>query len=150
MEIYEFKLVKQVDFSEADPAGILHFSNYFRYMELVEHAFYRKLGISGFMQKKKQNYGWPRVHAKMDYLAPLAYEDQVEIHLLVAEKHKKAMDYLFYFRRLPDRKLVAKGHLTVVYVSVDPQTRKLKASKIPDEITRSIVVAPKKLLELEE
>jgi len=27
-------------------AGVVHFSNYFRWMEIVEHAFFRSLGLS--------------------------------------------------------------------------------------------------------
>ena len=30
---YEFKAVRRVEFSETDMAGIVHFSNFFRYME---------------------------------------------------------------------------------------------------------------------
>jgi len=40
---YEFKLVRRVEFNETDAAGIVHFSNFFRYMESVEHAFFRSL-----------------------------------------------------------------------------------------------------------
>ena len=35
---YEFRLVRQVEFSETDMAGIVHYSNFFRYMEAAEHA----------------------------------------------------------------------------------------------------------------
>ena len=32
--------------TDTDMAGIVHFSNFFRYMERVEHAFFRSLGFS--------------------------------------------------------------------------------------------------------
>ena len=41
---YEFKATRQVEFSETDMAGIMHFSNFFRFMETAEHGFYRSLG----------------------------------------------------------------------------------------------------------
>ncbi len=148
--IYEYKLIKRIEFHEADPAGILHFSNYFRYMELAEHEFYRELGFAGFRMKKKHSYGWPRVKAEMDYLAPLAYDEEVEIHLVVEEKLRKVLNYLFFFRRVSDGRLVAKGRLTVVFVSVDTDTRKLKAARIPDKLYDQISEAPKKLLIVEE
>ena len=41
---YEFQITRRVEFSETDMAGIMHFSNYFRFMETAEHAFFRSLG----------------------------------------------------------------------------------------------------------
>jgi len=43
---YEFKLVRRVEFIETDMVGIVHYSNFSRYMEAAEHAFFRSLGIS--------------------------------------------------------------------------------------------------------
>ena len=35
-----FHFSKRVEFSETDMAGIVHFSNFFRYMEMAEHAYF--------------------------------------------------------------------------------------------------------------
>ena len=43
---YEFQITRRVEFSETDLAGIMHFSNFFRFMESAEHAFFRSLGFS--------------------------------------------------------------------------------------------------------
>ena len=40
---YEFKMKRQVEFADTDMAGIMHFANFFRFMEVTEHAFYRSL-----------------------------------------------------------------------------------------------------------
>ena len=42
----EFSIPRRVQFSETDMAGIAHFSNFFRMMEEVEHAFFRSVGLS--------------------------------------------------------------------------------------------------------
>ncbi|MEQ2009187.1 MAG: acyl-CoA thioesterase, partial [Limisphaerales bacterium] len=42
----EFKALRRVEFSETDMAGIVHYSNFFKYMETAEHAFFRSLGFS--------------------------------------------------------------------------------------------------------
>ena len=44
--LYEFKVIRQVEFSETDMAGLMHFSNFFRFMESTEHAFFRSLGLA--------------------------------------------------------------------------------------------------------
>ncbi len=59
---YEFKAVRRVEFSETDMAGIMHYSNYFRFMETAEHAFFRSLGLSIF-RTGDPPVSWTRVHA---------------------------------------------------------------------------------------
>ena len=46
---YEFKVVRRVEFADTDMAGIVHYSNFFRYMEMAEHGFFRALGHSVVM-----------------------------------------------------------------------------------------------------
>src|SRR5262245_30662606 len=100
---YEFKAQRRVEFSDTDMAGIMHYSNFFRFMETAEHAFFRSLGFSiapGGALPGHPRVGWPRVHASCDYHRPLRFEDLVEIHLLVAEKKSKAITYQFRFFKL--------------------------------------------------
>ena len=42
---YEFKQTRRVEFSDTDMAGIMHFSNFFHFMEATEAAFLRSLGF---------------------------------------------------------------------------------------------------------
>src|ERR1700744_4060851 len=111
---YEFKATRRVEFSDTDMAGIMHYSNFFRFMETAEHAFFRSLGLSIFADKTHPEVGWPRVHAECDFHQPLTFQDEVEIHLLVSEKRSKALSYIFNFYKLnsnpPQR--VARGSVT--------------------------------------
>ena len=143
----EFKIVRRVEFSETDMAGIVHYSNFFRYMESVEHAFFRSLGLSVVMDKVDPPVGWPRVHAECDYLQPLRFEDEVEIHLLVSEKKSKSLGYLFKFRKLNGASPVeiARGRLTVVCVTRNSEGV-MKSVTIPKSVADRIHVAPPELL----
>ncbi len=143
----EFKAVRRVEFSETDMAGIVHYSNFFRYMETAEHGFFRSLGFSVVMNKFDPPVGWPRVHAACDYLQPLRFEDEVEIHILISEKKSKSLSYLFRFRKLNASPPVevARGKLTVVCVTHDADG-KMKAAPIPKGIAEKIEVAPAELL----
>src|SRR6266700_4088496 len=116
---YEFKAVRSVEFHETDMAGIVHYSNFFRYMETAEHGFFRSLGFSVVTENTDPPIGWPRVHAECDYLQPLRFEDEVQIHMLVSGMKSKALSYVFRFRKLigsPPLE-VARGKLTVVCVT---------------------------------
>jgi len=144
---YEFKITRRMEFSETDMAGIVHYSNFFRYMEAAEHAFFRSLGFSVVTQQVDPPVGWPRVHASCDFKQPLRFEDEVEIHLLVTEKKSKSLSYEFRFRKLGAAQAgeIARGRLTVVCVTRDAQG-KMSATLIPRTIADQIEVAPPELL----
>jgi acyl-CoA thioester hydrolase len=144
---YEYRIVRQVEFSDTDMAGLMHFSNFFRFMEAAEHAFFRSLGFSIHM-REPEPLGWPRVHADCDFRYPLRFEDSVEIRLLVREKREKSLVYSIIFRKLneqPERE-VARGTLAVACVKRDPATGKLSAVPIPQAVADKIDVAPAEML----
>src|SRR5438445_13109864 len=102
-------------------AGIAHFSNFFRFMEAAEHAFFRSLGFSIHTIGFDHPIGWPRVHADCDFKYPLHFEDTVEIHLLVREKKEKTIAYSVIFRKLNGtRREADRGTLTGACVTRDP------------------------------
>jgi acyl-CoA thioester hydrolase len=143
----EFKATRRVEFSDTDMAGIMHYANFFRFMETAEHGFYRSLGFSVVLKDLDPPVGFPRVHAECDFKKPLRFEDLVEIHLLVREKKSKSISYSFRFRNLsaspPEE--VARGIVTVVCVTHAPNG-KMSAVPIPPEIAGKIEVAPPELL----
>jgi YbgC/YbaW family acyl-CoA thioester hydrolase len=144
---FEFKLERRVEFSETDAASIVHFSNFFRYMESAEHAFFRSLGYSVMMKHFDPPLGFPRVHVECDYRAPLRFEDLVGVRLLVREKKPKALTYLFKFHNLTAEPAVevARGLVTVVCVTHQADG-KLVSTRIPHELAEKIKVAPPELL----
>ena len=144
---YEYKANRRIEFSETDMAGIVHFSNFFRYMETAEHGFYRLLGYSVMMDHLDPPLGFPRVHAECDYKKPLRFEDMLEVHLLVREKRTRSLSYLFIFRKLnAETPLeVARGLLTTVCVTHGPGGQ-MQAAPIPLEFADKIAVAPPDLL----
>ncbi|MBI5774735.1 MAG: acyl-CoA thioesterase, partial [Verrucomicrobia bacterium] len=82
-----------------------------------------------------------------DFRHPLHFEDEVEIHLLVAEKKAKSLTYLFKLTKLNATPPVevARGRVTVVCVARDPHG-KMSATNIPKTIADKIEVAPAEAL----
>ncbi len=146
---YEFKLTRQVEFSETDMAGIMHFSNFFRFMEATETAFLRSLGFSIHPTSLDETIGWPRVHADCDFKYPLRFEDLVEIQLLVREKRRQSIVYMFVFRKLNETPVreVARGNLVAACVTRDKATGKMVAVPIPQEVADKIEAAPRNLVD---
>ncbi len=149
---YEFKMTRCVEFAETDMAGIMHFANYFLFMEAAEHAFFRSLGISVHESSAQGMQGFARVHASCDYLAPLRYQDEVEVHLKVAEKSEKSITYEAVFRKLNDSDAsattpaIARGRWTVACVRKGREESRIRSVPIPIEIDAQIQVAPPEAL----
>jgi YbgC/YbaW family acyl-CoA thioester hydrolase len=144
---YEFHSRQRVEFADTDMAGIVHFANYFRYMERAEHEFLRSLGLSVHGISGDDLVSWPRVQTDCKFRAPLCFEDQLDVHLLVREKRSKSVAYEFRFYKQGAESLAAVGSITVVSVSIDRATGRMTSIPIPEAIDRLIEVAPRELFE---
>ncbi len=144
-----FELTERVQFSDTDMAGIVHFSNFFRYMERVEHAFFRSLELSVVDRAEdvspEERVGWPRVHASCDYMQPLRFEEEFRIELLVEEVRSKVVRYLCRFWKM-DGSLAAEGRITAACVRKDGATGQMRAVNIPERIRVRLEAAPAELL----
>ncbi len=142
----EFRLVRTVEFSETDMAGIMHFSNFFRWMEACEAGFYRSLGLPLISFVPGNVVGWPRVSASCTYKEPLRFNDTVEVRLLIKELRTRAVLYVFQFRKvdaagqvLPP--VLAQGEIAAVCVTADA-SGKMVAQPIPADVRAKLEPAP--------
>jgi YbgC/YbaW family acyl-CoA thioester hydrolase len=107
-----FRVSRRVDFADTDMAGIIHFSNYFRYMEFAEVAFLRSRGLSVVTEWESQRISFPRVSASCDFLHPVRFDDVLDIDVRVARLGTKSVTYAFEFAHAG--KLVARGQVSAV------------------------------------
>ena len=131
---HEFSITHRVQFFETDMAGVVHFANYFRWMEIVEHAFFRSLGLSVMMTHEAAEIGWPRVATSCEYFGPARFEDEITLKLLVTKVGGKSLTYEVDF--LKGDMLLAKGKLTSVCVAVTDGS--FKAISIPDALRKKL------------
>ena len=132
-----FSITRRVQFAETDMAGIVHFANYFRWMEEVEHAFFRSLGLSVAMRHENLALGWPRVNVGFEYHGPLRFEDEVELRLRITKIGGKSLSYEVDV--LLASELVALGKSTSVCCEHTPAG--LKAITIPQAIREKLAGA---------
>jgi len=144
--IYEFIHKRNVEFPDTDMAGIMHFSNYLRFMECTELEMYRSFELGLHEVGSDLEWGLPRVHAKADYVYPARFNDCVEIQLLVEKIGKKSITYTFKLRRDKDKQLLSTGKLVVVAVSTLKVSGKPSSIAIPDQLLKKITEAPVELL----
>jgi len=144
---YEFQHVRRVEFSDTDMAGIMHFSNFFRFMEATETAFMRSLGLSVVLSNCGLDVCLPRVHAECDYQLPLKFEDEVRIQLLVEKKATRTLTYQFRFVKLNANPPieVARGRLVAV-CAARQNDGTIKAVPLPQAFADKLEQAPAALL----
>ena len=95
-----FTTTRRVEFADTDMAGIVHFANFFRYMEQAEHEFLRSVGLSVAMDQPDGSViGWPRVSCSCSFDEPARFEDELEIRLSVSRIGVKSITYDIGFFR---------------------------------------------------
>ena len=133
----QFVYRRRVQFAETDMAGIVHFSNYYRYMEEAEHAYLRSIGLSVMMTLDDGTViGWPRVRSSCAYEAPARFEDEIEIHLNVSRKGVKSLTLDMEFWRGETR--LAHGSLKTVCCIVS-HSSELTSIPIPPDMDARII-----------
>lgn len=113
----EWTVTRRVSFVETDLAGVMHFSNYLRWMEDAEHAFWRSLGRSVHITNGSSPVSWPRASVTCDYLAPVRFEDELELRFRITRIGKRSMQYEVDFRKSDER--VALGKTTTVCCTIN-------------------------------
>ncbi len=111
-------------------AGVMHFSNYFRWMEEVEHAFFRSMDMSVVQPHDGATVSWPRVHVSCEYLAPLRFEDVVEVQLTITDVREKSVTYEASFMSKGVR--TARGRVKMVCCQM--KDHQFTSIRIPDFI----------------
>lgn len=126
----EFRMTRTVQFAETDMAGVLHFSNYYRMMEEIEHAFWRSLGLCVVTSDAERQISWPRVAASCQYFAPARFEDRLELVLQLARLGERSVTFEVIFYRGDER--LALGKMTAVCCAMTEG--KFQAIAIPPHI----------------
>src|SRR5579862_8605559 len=107
-----FRTTRRVEFGETDMAGIVHFSNFFRYMEAAECEFLRSRGLSVVMNFEGLHIGLPRVSATCDYSSPAKFQDLLDVAVSIERIGAKSVTYGFEFTR--GGTVLARGKVTSV------------------------------------
>ena len=98
MKTSTYTHARRVEFAETDMAGIVHFAQFYRYMEEAEHAFLRSTGLDVMEHKPDGSIvGWPRVSAKCGFKSPAFFGDELKITVSVQRIGVKSLtlDYAF-------------------------------------------------------
>ena len=119
-----------VNWVDTDALSVVHFSNYFRYFEKTEEAFYASTAMDHRGISEKHSIAFPRVDVRCAYEFPCRFGDEVEVSLKLSELKDKAVSLNFEVLNVTGARVAAKGSVTLVCVD----TTRWKAVSIPSEL----------------
>lgn len=118
-----------MQFAETDQAGMVHFANFFRYMEEAEHALWRAAGMH--IDSVNSELKWPRVAAAFDFKRPLRFEDEFEVLVGIGGVTARTIQYNHTIMR--GEITVGVGTVTVACVQLGAD-HVLRAVEIPADL----------------
>ncbi|MBM3981080.1 MAG: acyl-CoA thioesterase [Planctomycetes bacterium] len=135
-----FSITRRVEFGDTDMAGIMHFSNFFRFMEVAESDFLRSLGLCVSWVENGVKWGFPRVSAACDYAKPAKFQDVLTVAVNVEKVGKKSVSYSFAFSNQHGEAL-ATGRITSVFCRATG-SEQIEALEIPPHIRAKLEGQP--------
>lgn len=104
----------RIQFVDTDASQRIHYSSVFRYLEILDHEFFRSIGYS-YTQLFNEGYEMPRVHLDCMYLGSIEYDDELEAQIAVAKVGNSSFTYSFEFFK--GAQPVIKGTMTIVFIT---------------------------------
>lgn len=140
---FHFSYRRMVEFADTDLAGLMHFSNFFRFVECAEHAFFRSLGASVHSSDGTAHDGWPRIDVSCKYHKPARFQETLEVCLRLEELRTTSLRYAFsiFSADAPGHPLLAAGSFGIIHVELDTATREIRKTPIPAALRAKLEAA---------
>lgn len=139
---FHFRHRRMVEFADTDMAGLMHFSNFLRFAEVAEHAFFRSIGFHVHTNAAGLRHGWPRIELACKYRQPARFEETLEIGLRLEEIRSSSLNYGFWFFGAgAGRPLLAHGTCAIIHVEINDATHEIKKTPIPDALRAKLEAA---------
>ena len=124
---------ERVRWRDVDIMGVVHYSNYLRFMEAAESEFFRALGFPYDVISNEHGVWIARVHLECDYRAPAKLDDEIVCRAELRKIGGSSMTFAFPVERVDGTPLVD-GML--VLAALDRTT--LRATRIPAPLASAL------------
>jgi 4-hydroxybenzoyl-CoA thioesterase len=123
-----------VHFGDCDPAGIVFFPNFSRWMDQASLAYFMACGVPPWreLEATRGIVGTPLLEIHTRFLRPATYGQKLEVHTSVVEWREKVL--IQQHRIMRDDELLCEGRETRAFVVRLPGSYKLKSIPIPEDI----------------
>jgi 4-hydroxybenzoyl-CoA thioesterase len=123
-----------VHFGDCDPAGIVFFPNFSRWMDQASLAFFMACGVPPWreLEKTRGIVGTPLLEINTRFMIPATYGETIEVHTHVEEWRTKVLVQHHRVTRGSD--VLCEGREVRAFVVRDAATGRLKAISVPEDI----------------
>ncbi len=125
----------EVMFGDCDPAGIVFYPNFSKWMDASSLNFFRQCGVPPWREllRTRGIVGTPLVETHVRFVRPASYGDRLQVHTHVAEWRNKVFIHQHAIRRGED--LICEGTETRAFVIHPPgEPDRIKAIPVPEDI----------------
>lgn len=123
-----------VEFGDCDPAGIVYFPNFYRWMDAASRHWFVRRGIPSWREAEARwgLIGTPIVDAQTKFMKTAVYGDKLLIETEVAEWRRSS--FVQRHRIWRDSDLLVEGTEVRVFVARGAGGQGIRAVAVPDEI----------------
>lgn len=124
-----------VTFGDCDPAGIVFFPNFSRWMDQASLGFFMACGLPPWRELAKSRgiVGTPLLEIHTRFLRPATYGEQIEVHTTVEEWAVKTFRHRHVVRR--GGEILCEGTEVRAFVVRDADNpERLRAIPVPEDI----------------
>ena len=104
-----FTYTRRANYHETDKMGIIHHSNYIKWMEEARLAYLAKIGVDYAAMERNGVYS-PVVSLAVDYKRPIEFGDTVELRLNIAKYNGVTAEFDYEFINAAKNELSASAH----------------------------------------
>ena len=125
----------RVEFGDCDPAGIVFYPNFFRWMDASSRWFFTQCGVPPWRELLPVSgiLGTPLVDAGAKFLRPASYGDMIEVHTSITEWGEKIFSHTHTITR--DGMVLVEGWEKRVFARKHPtDPARIQALPIPSDI----------------
>ena len=129
-----------MQFDDCDPAGIVFFANYLRWMDAASHHYFVQCGLPRWrdMEALPGCVGAPMLELHAKYHNPSTFGDTLDVHTTVEQWQRKV--FVHTHRIVRDDVLICEGRETRA-LCVKDDAGKIKAVTVPEFVMAACLVS---------
>lgn len=127
----------EVMFGDCDPAGIVFFPNFLKWMDASSHNFFIKCGLPPFreLEVTRGIIGHPLLEIGTRFFRPATYGEKLQIHTSVDDWKDKVFTHKHVVMR--GDVVLCEGSETRTFVTKHPDDpRRIKSISVPEDVIR--------------
>ncbi len=116
-----FEVALSPTFHDCDPMHVVWHGNYFKYFEVARCALLQRYDYD-YPQMRESGYLWPVVDARVKYIRPLLYGQQLVVRATITEWENR-LKIVYEIRDAGTEQVLTRAH--TIQVAVDAATNEM-------------------------